>query len=199
MASQVEICNRAATKLGAKRITSLSDNSVTARALSSVYDTVRKSELAKNHWNFALSRRSLAALGTTPDWGYANQYQLPNDFLKITQVNDVFAAPGLVDYRQEDDSPYAIENGMILTDFGAPLKIRYVRDITDPAAFDPLFVEMFAAKMAYEVCYEITQSRQGQEQAMNDYNMAAKAARLSNAIARPPQGIPDDSWMLGRL
>jgi hypothetical protein len=199
MASQVEICNRAATKLGASRITSLSENSKTARALSSVYETVRKAELAKNHWNFALARRSLAALGATPDWGFVYQYQLPTDFLKITQVHDIFVAPGLVDYRQEDDSAYAIEGSMILTDFGAPLKIRYVRDITDPAAFDPLFVEMLAAKMAYEVCYEITQSRQGQDQAVNDYNMAAKSARLANAIARPPQGIADDAWVLGRI
>lgn len=199
MASQVDICNRAATKLGAKRITSLLEDSKTARAFNSMWDTVRQAELSKRYWNFALARTSLAALGTDPAWGFAHQYQLPNDYLKLVQVNDIFVAPGLVDYRQADDSAYLIEGEAILTDFNAPLKIRYVRDITDTGLFDPLFVELMASKLAYEACYEITQSRDGQRQAAEDYKAALKEATLSNALARPPQGIPDDSWSLGRL
>lgn len=199
MASQVDICNRALTKLGAARITSLSDSSKQARALAACYDTVRKSELAKRYWNFALARTSLAALGTDPDWGFARKFQLPNDYLKLMQVNDIYVAPGLADYRQSDDSPWAIEGQAILTDFDAPLKVRYVRDVTDTGIFHPLFVELLAAKLAYEICYEITQSRDGQRQAAEDYKMTLKDAALSNAIERPPVGLPDDSWTLGRL
>lgn len=199
MASQVEIVNRALTKLGASRITSLSDSNKSARAMSACWDTVRKAELSRRNWNFALARQSLPALGTTPDWGYGYQYQLPNDYLKLVQVNDIYAAPGLVDYRQSDDSPWAVEGSAILTDFAAPLKVRYVRDVTDTGLFHPLFVEVMACKLAEETCYEIMQSRDGQRQALEDYKIAIKEATLLNAIERPPQGIPDDSWMLGRL
>lgn len=199
MASQTEVVNRALLKLGSNPITSITDNSQAARVMAGLWETVRKSELTKRFWNFALARASLAALSEAPAWGFNYQYQLPVDFLKIAQVGDVFVSPSLQDYRNQDDSPYAIEGTRILTDFGAPLKIRYVADVTDPGLFDPLFCEAMASKLAYEACYAITQSLQGREQMSNDYKMSLKDAALSNAIAKPPQGMMDDSWMLGRL
>ena len=199
MASQVDICNRALTKLGADRITSLDDNSKSARSMKSLWDTVRRAEIRKRPWGFALKRDSLPSLAAAPAWGFALAYQLPPDFLRLVQVSDVFIVPSLTDYREGDDSAYAIEGGQLLTDFPAPLKIRYARDITDPGAFDALFVEVFASKLAYESCYEITQSRQGCEAAMQDYKIAVTEAIRCNAIERPPQGLPDDSWVLGRL
>lgn len=199
MASQTDICNRALIKLGAGQITSITDNSKAARILSGLWDTVRKAELQKNFWNFALQRTTLAALSDTPAWGFGYQYQLPVDFLKLAQINDTYIVPGLSDYRNGDDSSYAIEGTAVLCDFAAPLKIRYVRDITDAGLFDALFVDMMAAKLAFEACYGIMQSRDGQRAAMDDYKEARRMAILSNAIAKPPQGIPDDSWVLGRL
>lgn len=199
MASQVDICNRALIKLGAGQITSITDNNKQARILSGLWDTVRKSELTKRYWNFALVRSSLAALASTPAWGFDVQYQLPTDFLKLVQINDTFIAPSLVDYRTGDDSAWAIEGNVVMCNFGAPLKIRYVADVTDPGLFDALFDEVLASKLAYESCYAITQSRDGQRAAQEDYKMAVREAALSNAIAKPPQGLPDDSWVLGRL
>lgn len=199
MASQVEVVNRALLKLGANPITSITDNSQAARVMAGLWETVRKSELTKRFWNFALARASLAALADAPAWGFDYQYQLPTDYLKIAQVNDLFIAPSQMDYRNQDDSAYAIEGQKILTNFGAPLKIRYVQDVTDPGLFDPLFDEVIASKLAYEACYAITQSLQGREQMSNDYKASIREAALSNAIAKPPQGIPDDSWVLGRL
>lgn len=199
MASQVEICNRALIKLGGGQITSITDNTKPARTLASLWDTVRQSELRKRYWNFAMARTSLPKLSPSPAFGFANQYQLPPDFLKLVMVSDIYLAPGLDDYRNQDDSPYAIEGKVLLTDFTDPLKIRYVRDITDPGTFDALFVEVFASKLAYEACYTITQSREGQNSAMTDYKLAVLEAVRANAIEKPPQGIPDDSWMLGRL
>lgn len=199
MASQVEICNRAAIKLGSDTITSLDDNNKIARTLKALWDTVRRSELKKRYWNFSITRASLAALGSPPDWGFASQYQLPSDYLQLMQVNDIFIANELVDYRQADDSAWAIEGQTILCDFGSPLKIRYIRDITDTGLFHALFVEVMASRLAYEACYTINQSGSGQERALMDYKESLKAASTSNAIERPPQGIMDDSWMLGRL
>lgn len=199
MASQVEICNRALIKLGAAQITSITDNTKAARILSGIWDTVRKSELQKRFWNFALARTSLSALSDVPAWGFDVQYQLPVDFLKLVQINDTFITPSQVDYRTGDDSAWAIEGQVVMCNFGAPLKIRYVRDITDTGLFDPLFDEVLASKLAYEACYAIMQSRDGQRAAFDDYKAAVREAALSNAIAKPPQGLPDDSWVLGRL
>lgn len=199
MASQVDICNRALIKLGAGQITSISDSNKQARILSGLWDTVRKAELTKRYWNFALARSSLAALATSPAWGFNNQFQLPTDFLKLAQINDTFIAPSQVDYRTSDDSAWAIEGTVVMCNFSAPLKIRYVSDVSDAGLFDPLFGEAMASKLAYEACYAITQSRDGQRAALEDYKLAVREASISNAIAKPPQGLPDDSWVLGRL
>jgi hypothetical protein len=199
MASQVDILNRALIKIGAGQITSITDNTKQARVLSGLWETVRKSELCRNYWCFALARTSLAAISTAPAWGYGYAYQLPVDFIKLVQINDIFIAPSMTDYRTGDDSPYSIEGTQILTDFSAPLKIRYVSNVTDAGLFDPLFCEMMASRLALESCYSITQSREGVNQAKDDYKAAMREAFLSNAVAKPPQGIADDSWMLGRL
>lgn len=199
MASQVEICNRALTKLGAARITSIADASKSARSMAALWDTVRRSELRKRFWSFALKRDSLPSLSPSPAFGFALAYQLPSDFLRLVQIGDYFIVPGLTDYREGDDSAYAIEGSQLLTDFAAPLHIRYVRDITDPGAFDACFVESLASKLAYEACYEITQSNQGQDRCSQDYKASISEAVRANAIEKPPQGFPDDSWILGRL
>lgn len=199
MASQTEIVNRAAIKIGASTILNIGEDNKTAIVMSALWDTVRRSELSKRYWNFSLARIQLAKLGSGSDWGFDNLYQLPVDFLKIVQVNDFYIAPSLSDYINSDDSPYALEGQNIATDFDAPLKVRYVRDLTETGLYDALFVEAFASKLAYEACYSITQSHQGCDRAYNDYLAAVKEAARSNAISRPPQSIPDDSWMLSRL
>ena len=134
-----------------------------------------------------------------PAWGFNNAFQLPSDFLRLVQVNDTFAVPGLTDYRDQDDSSYVIENNQLLTVFNAPLKIRYIQDVTEAGRFDPLFVEVFVAKLAYEGCEEITQSASKKQTVGQDYKDAMKEAVSVGAIERPPQGFPDDSWMLIRI
>ncbi|MDE4918348.1 hypothetical protein ACUXAV_000388 [Cupriavidus metallidurans] len=199
MASQVEICNRAVTKLGAARITSITENSKPARVMNALWDTVRKAELRRRIWKFATARTTLPAVSPAPAWGYNTACQLPSDFLRLVQVNDTFAVPGLTDYRDQDDSAYVLEGSQILTIYNAPLKIRYIQDVTDAGLFDPLFVEVFASKLAYEAAEEITQSLSKKQQAGEDYKQALRDATLTGAVERAPQGFPDDSWMLIRL
>jgi len=199
MASQIDICNRALTKLGAARITNILDNSKSARAMNALWDTVRQAELRARIWQFATVRTTLPAVSPAPAWGYNNAFQLPADFLRLVQVNDTFAVPGLTDYRDQDDSSYVIENNQILAVFNAPLKIRYIQNVTESGRFDPLFVEVMASKLAYEGAEEITQSLSKKNQAGQDYKDAVQLATRTGAVERIPQGFPDDSWMLIRL
>ncbi|CAB3644014.1 hypothetical protein [Trinickia soli] len=199
MASQTEVCNRALTKIGAARITGILDNSKGARVMNALWDTVRKAELRRKIWQFATVRTTLPAITPAPAWGYNNAFQLPSDFLRLVQVNDTFAVPGLTDYRDQDDSAYVIEGNQLLTVFNAPLKIRYIKDVPDTGVWDALFVEAIAAKLAYEACEEITQSNTKKQTAQQDYTAALRDAVATGAIERPPQGFPDDSWMLIRI
>lgn len=169
------------------------------RIMGGLWDTVRKAELRRHLWAFALRRTILPALADVPAWGFRLQYQLPADYLRMVQANDFYVTPSMLDYRNQDDSPYAVEGSKLLTNFQAPLKLRYVADITDPGAFDALFVEALAAKLAYEACEGLTQSNEKKKVAGQDYTQALRAASMVGALEKPPQGIADDAWMITRL
>ena len=81
----------------------------------------------------------------------------------------------------------------------APIKLVYVRQVTDPNTFDQLFVELLVARIAMEIAEKVTQSNQKKEDAMSLYVAARKEARRVNAFERPPQEEPVDSWINARL
>lgn len=192
MSSNVSIANRALTKLGAKRILSLSDPTAEARAINSMFNDVRDAELRRYRWKFAMTRTALVALSEAPAWGYSYQYPLPADFLHLVQVNDVYVRGG------KQQSPWSVERGRILCNFAAPLKIRYIARVEDAGTFDPLFAEMFACKLAWEACEQITQSSQKKQDVMNEYKFAREEAMHIDAIENPPDELPDGSWIDAR-
>jgi len=199
MASQVEIANRALTKLGAARIISFGDDNKQARAIQSMFDIVRDSELRAHIWSFSVKRASLAALSTTPDWGYDFEYQVPSDYLRLLQVNDLYNGPSMDDYRNAPTAEYVLEGKKILTNFNAPLKIRYIARVTDPTMWDASFVEAFACKLASELAEDLTQSNQKRDAALTEYRLAIVQAIRASAIEQPAQDLPDNSWLLSRL
>lgn len=192
MPSDVGIANLALTKLGATRILSLGDASAQARVMNAIYTSVRDAELRRYRWKFAITRLQLPALVAAPDWGYQYQYPLPDDFLHLVQVNEWYFRGGK--WR----APWSVEKNRILTDIQAPLKIRYVARITDAQQFDPLFVQMFACKLAWEACEQITQSSSKKQEVQQEYNFAMKEAYRQDAIENPPDEMPWGSWLDSR-
>ena len=192
MASDVSIANRALTKLGADRILLLTDENAAARTINSMFADVRDAEIQRYNWKFSLKRTSLSALADAPAWGYQYQYPLPFDYLGLVQVNEVYV-------RARDKTPaWSVEGGLILTDYEAPLKLRYKARITDPAMFDPLFVEVFACKLAMEACETLTQSGSKLEAATQGYKFALSEAARQDAIENPPDEYPWGSWLESR-
>ncbi len=199
MASQVDIANRALTKLGAARIISFADDNKQARAIFSMFEIVRDAELRSHIWSFSVKRASLAALVSTPDWGFQTEFPVPSDCLRILMVNDVYNGPSLEDYRNQPVAEYSLEGNKILTNFPAPLKIRYVSRVFDTTQWDSMFVEAMACRLAMELAEDLTQSNTKRELAQSEYVSALRNAIRSNALEQPAQDLPDNSWLLGRL
>lgn len=191
--SEVEIANRALTKLGDDRLLALTDDTKAGRTMQSLFVPVRDAELRRLPWKFALKRAQLSALVAAPSWGYLLAYNLPADFLKLVQVNDYFirAIPSV-------QAMWSVEGGQILTDLAAPLKIRYVRRVDNAGEFDPLFVEAFACKLAYEACEALTQSTPKKQLLGEDYKAALIEAARCDAIENPPEVLPWGSWLDAR-
>lgn len=190
MASNVEIANRALQKLGAKRITSLSEDSRNARSINAAFKSLRQAELRAHTWSFATKRASLAADATAPAFGKEKSFTLPSDFLRLLPKD-----PELI----TNDLDWQIEGKKILTNDDAPLNIRYVYDVTDPNEMDILFREALSARIAKELCEEITQSNQKKEDAVFDYREVIAEAKRTNAIERISAVSPEDEWISIRL
>lgn len=205
MASQVEIANRALSKLGEARITSLSDNTKPARAILARFDTLRDAELASYAWRFAVTRTTLAASTTAPEWGFSLIYPRPTGDLRPLKINGA-----AVDYRTLGvqyetsgytitDQPWQIIGGDIHTDISAPLEYEYVAQVTNTGLWDALFVEAFACRLAIDAAEELTQSTSKTEVVMRQYKEAIRQARRVNAMFAAPARKPMGSFMQARF
>lgn len=198
MASTVSICNRALQLLGDDPIQALTDDTHRARALNVAYEVVRDAEMRRRRWRFAIRRDSLPALADQPDSDYDYQYQVPNDFLRLIEGGDIISVPDMSDYRSMSCELWSLEGRRILTNLGAPLKIRYLAKITDVSQYDPAFNESFAARLAFECCERITQSDTKKQTCWQAYRDSIKEAVRANALEVAPHSIGDDTWVIAR-
>lgn len=202
MASQVDVANLSLSILGKPSIASLADNSNAARVIAIEYDLIRRGMLeGPGIWRFSVERASLPSLSTVPVSGpFRTQYALPSDYIRALQVGDMYAGLDLSDYRQgPTDADYSVEGNMILCDYGSPLSLQYIADITNTTFFNPNFVVAFAAQLAWTCCERLTGSDAKQQAAMARKEKAMTDALASGALVNPPGYRGDDSWILSRM
>tara|TARA_R110000787_G_scaffold160287_5_gene273995 strand:- start:818 stop:1414 length:597 start_codon:yes stop_codon:yes gene_type:complete len=198
MTSEVDICNLALQRLGARTISALTDDNTSARACNRVYEHARDAEIRSHPWNFARARTSLAALSTAPTFGYAAQYQLPADFIRLLparNTSDNTTVLGGIDPNID----WQIEGRKILTDDATPLQIVYLKKVTDPNEFDEMFIDLLVARIAMDIAEKVTQSNSKKQDATARYSETKKETKRINAFERPPQEYPADSWVVARL
>lgn len=182
--TDTDIINRALMKLGQDGICSLSDDNERAKAAAAAYDAVRDSEIASYRWCFAARRALIEECEEKPPFGFARQFALPDDFLRL------IALPDAPDNAADD---YAIEGLHLLTDYPSPLKILYIARIVSPQFFPPVFAEALACRLAAELCERLTQDAQRKQLLMAEYAQTISTAKRCSAIQmaaqRPPEGI----------
>lgn len=190
MASTVDICNRALQKLGAKRITSITEDSVNARACNVAFEPVKLKLLRSHTWNFSKKRVQLAADATEPVFGYDYAYSLPADYVKLLPPDPE---------SNVNDLDWQIEGKKILTNDAAPIDVRYIYNVSDANEMDALFRELLATELAFELCEELTQSNTKKEGLREDKRDILSEARRNNAIEQPvSHEPPEGTWLTAR-
>jgi hypothetical protein len=201
MANRTAVMNRALIKLGRERIADETEESEPARVMASIFDDLARTTLRSQIWSFAKARASLAALSTAPAFGWVRAFQLPSDFLRVVQVNDYWDFALFREATQEEVVPFEIEGRTLLTDFAAPLKLRYIRDVSSEVeTWDASFVEAFSCRLASEACETLTKGSGTKKQIlMKEYEDALREAKRCNAIELPPVPVADGSWLTARF
>jgi hypothetical protein len=129
-------------------------------------------------WDSATSNYAIySSIATSaPAFQWTYKYKLPSDFLRLKSIyeNDGYDDPI---YR------YHIEGGYILTDYDT-LNVRYIKKVTDPAYFDPLFTECLVLRLSLKLLSpaagtETNQIRQGILQELSIVEARARSIAAS--------------------
>lgn len=97
------------------------------------------------------------------------------------------------------DRDWEIQNGMVYTNYTAPLNIRYVQNVTDISRMDPLFIKAFAAMLAHTVADTITQSNAKVTSTKAKYDLFVNQARQANAFEIVARQFPRDTYLTVRI
>jgi hypothetical protein len=202
--ASVEIANEALAFLGEQALVSDADDAPAADVIRGQWGLVRRAELSAHPWLFATTRAAIAASAEAPPFGWARAFPLPADCLRLLEPVDSGAGTfpwgdWALPYGAMPESgmtAFEIEEGRILSDLPAPLRIRYVRDVEDWTRWHPLFARAVAMQLAVLLAELVTQSTTRREEAMKAYQDAIARARRVNAIQRPPRFLrPVSAWL----
>lgn len=183
MASEVDICNLALSKLGEDTIVDLAEDSEQARACNLFYADTRDSLLRKHPWNFAIKRIELAKLTTDPVFGFDSQFQLPSDCLRIMYTN-----------LQSPNTDFRVEGKKLLAN-STSIKIEYISRVEDTTQFDSLFVDALWMSLASRLAYKISDNNTlvtFLDQKVREVITEAKSINGQEGIPYP---IEADDWL----
>ncbi len=191
----IGIMNIAHVILGQRSATSPSEDVKVTQFANDRYESIRDMVLTKGKWNCATTRAQLAALSTAPLFGFANQYQLPSDFLRFRRFQD-----------QTFDIPYSIEalsNGdgtasrVLLTDEGSA-NIIYIFRLTEVAKMDELLKYAIGARLAQEIALGVKGNLQQFGMAKNLADEAMSDAWFIDADQASTEVMQATSWVNSR-
>lgn len=188
MAGWVEIANMAGAHVGSEtRITSPTDDRTLARTIRAVWDLQRRAAIRDGSWNFATHRANLPALADAPAHGYAYQYQLPADCLRVLQIADDMAYDN-----------FRCEGGRLLCDVDGPLAIVCLIDKLVPEEWDALFAEAFALRIAWAIGTRIAGSAFDRDKVWRDYRAVTASAKQQDAMENPNIEREESDWITAR-
>lgn len=187
MADFVTIANLAASALEEDdQLRSPNDDTHLARSVRAVWDLERRAALRDHSWNFAMRRAALPAVADEETAPYAAGYRLPADCVRLIEVLTL------------SRSDYQLEGRLILCGARGPLNIRYIRDVTEPALWDDLFVKAFAMRIAWQIAGRITGDPNRAQLAERRYWSALKEAKRVDARENPPVPYEVGAWEMAR-
>jgi hypothetical protein len=145
--SKTEIANLALVRIGAQRISDLTDpGSKNARVCNEVFDQVMEEVIRSAEWNCLKDRANLPQ-GADPAFGWDHSYVLPTDCARVIKVNGTRG-----DSDPGDD--YEIEGRAILCN-ADEAKIQYVKLDLTVAKWDALLIGAAATRLAAEIATNV--------------------------------------------
>ena len=194
--SKVAICNRALAYLKQDPITNIDSPSTVAEVICArTYDDARWALLRTHIWNFAIKRIVLTKDAEAPTFGWANAYNLPNDYVRLVTIGDDF-----VEYIRDR---YELEGNQILgSDLSSTdsesINVRYIYDHTNVVRFDALFIEVLALELAKKMAVAFSVTSGIIKNIREELDRVSPTARAVDGQERTPRRIEKSKYLRAR-
>lgn len=185
MASVVDICNYALSKVGENTIISLDEGTPEANRCKALYPLSRDSVLRIHPWNCVIKRARIASSVDDPEWGFDKSFPLPADNLRLLDVDTV--------------NDWRVESNSILADTTGPLDIRYISRVEDSQQYDAHVVDVISSHLAIELVEVLTQSNTKKQLLMQQHEKIVTNAKRSDSQEDSPAPLDDGSWLTSRI
>lgn len=195
MASPVDVANLALQNLGEPPVQSIDppQDDDRARAVALRFNACRDQVLRKHPWNFAIHRAEIGASASPPEWAPSDEtfYDLPGDCLRLLECNN----------EDRNLRSWRIEKSKVLTALPAPLQIKYIQQITDTEAWDPLAIEVLATFLSWKLAETLVGIQSVVDEQKMAYTAAIADARSKDGFEATPfttDNESDYSWLIAR-
>lgn len=169
--TEVKICNLALVKIGESQISDLNESSKKARHLKILFPLKRDDLLRSHPWGHARKRVQLARDVTNPISGYGAQFIIPDDCLRILEI--------------DCSDRYSREGNRILTD-ASSVKLFYIFRNEDVNTWDASFVSLMATFLSVDLAWSIKGSRTLRADLQLEYQRDLALARNYSAQDSSP-------------
>lgn len=193
MPGDTDVVNVALRRIGASRITSLTDGSTNANVANDIYTEVRDELLRSHPWNFATKRVKLAQSATDPAFEFDHAYPLPSDWLRTVSVHDNDAGHGTILFRME-----LIGSQRAIVASADDVYLRYVSRVTDPNLMTPDFRKAFEFALSRDMSIPLASSNSLHDRMALLADRALNKARSNDALGASPELRPRGSWASSR-
>jgi hypothetical protein len=175
MASKINLISNALILIGDLPINSLTGNTRAQQVASNLYDNIVQNELTKTRWGFARKKERLALTTIIPvDDQFSSVYQLPSDLLALTTVR-----PNGY-YQLYGDKLHTNHNGALTADY------QYDAPESEWPAY---FAKMVEYALAKDFATSIRDSSASRQEMSNEYVIASRMARFTDAQQYPQTAI----------
>ena len=167
----------------------LDEESTEARVCRLHYAQTRDEVFRAHRWNFAIHPEELVQDAERPRFNWAFSYALPVDCLRVLQMNEW-------DMTRRSQA-WEVQGRKLMTNAESAW-IRYIRRITDCNAFDSLFVEALALKLASKIATPLNGSLTMSQAFVTEYvKITGGLARRTDAFEMREERLP--AWMSSEL
>lgn len=164
--------------------------------VAEILPDLRRANLRKYPWNFAIKRKIITSDVATPEFGpETKQFTFPPDFLRYLNRYDSNG-----DFVTEYKSNYQIEQGKLLLrdDNQDSVNVRYIFDCDKVALWDPLFVELMKLELARAIAPNFAGGKGWSQSLKQDLLEIQTQARAIDGQERPPTHIVRSAWVNSR-